>query len=583
MTGVKNQKWWGWGDEGVAFSIGNKPKFKPFVLDVMDVDLDAIPVKRPQFDELTVPASELSDDLRARLVEAAGEANVFLDDEVRVAHCYGKGVRDLVRLRQNILGRIPDVVVYPGTEDEVVAIVDAVIAADGVLIPYGGGSNIVAALEAVPGETRQVVSMDMGRLNKVLEIDEVSGLARIQAGTYGPDMEKQLNARGWTLGHFPDSFLWSTVGGWVATRSSGNQSDKYGDIADITRGMRVVLPSATATDRVPGQCTQVLHLNPLPSSSSGPSVREMIIGSEGRLGVITEVSMNVHRLAEHKEIQAYFFPDYASGLKAAEEICHSDASPVMVRVSDANETRFSMANSSGGKSTVSKYVNKAVEKVMVAKGWDLNEICLSFIGFEGSAVNVRFQKGLVAKIVRKWGGMGVGKGPGSMYDEKKFDIPYIRDFLLDRGIPADVSETTSTWANALTMHDETVQRAQEAFDATGHKGFIMCHISHSYRIGACQYFTFAVADNNHDTVLETYDAVKQAVQQSFMDHKGTVSHHHGVGEEHSPWMAQDISEAGVHVQKVLFEGVDPGHNLNPGKIIHDGLPGVSSNSQQPGA
>ena len=582
MTGVKNQKWWGWGDESVSYSIDNKPKFKPFVLEVMDVDLDAIPVRRPQFSDLDVPASQLSEDLRTKLVEAAGEANVFLDDEVRVAHCYGKGVRDLIRLRQNNLGRVPDVVVYPGTEDEVVAILDAVIAADGVLIPYGGGSNIVAALEAVPGETRQVVSLDMGRLNKVLEIDETSGLARIQAGTYGPDMEKQLNAKGWTLGHFPDSFLWSTVGGWVATRSSGNQSDKYGDIADITRGMRVVMPSATAADRVPGQCTQVLHLNPLPSSSSGPSVREMMIGSEGRLGVITEASMNVHRIAEHKEIQAFFFPDYASGLKAAEEICHSDASPVMVRVSDANETRFSMANSSSKKSTIGKYVNKTVEKIMLAKGWNLDQICLSFIGFEGSSANVTFQKGLVAKIVRKHGGMSVGKGPGSMYDEKKFDIPYIRDFLLDRGIPADVSETTSTWANAYQMYTETVKRAEEAFARSGHKGFIMCHISHSYRIGACQYFTFAVADSNPETVLDSYDEVKRAVQQSFVDHKGTVSHHHGVGEEHSPWMAQDISEAGVHVQRVLFDGVDPGHNLNPGKIVHDGEPGWSSNSTPKG-
>ncbi|MGA4506781.1 FAD-binding oxidoreductase [Propionibacteriaceae bacterium G1746] len=581
MTGVKNQKWWGWGDEGTAYSIDNKPKFKPFVRDVIGVDVDSVPVKKPRFEDLDVPACELGDALKQSLTDAVGAANLFVDDEVRVAHCYGKGVRDLLRLRQGILGRIPDVVVYPGTEDEVIAVADAVIAADGVLIPYGGGSNIVAALEAVPGETRQVVSVDMGRLNKVLEIDEVSGLARIQAGTYGPDMEKQLNARGWTLGHFPDSFIWSTVGGWVATRSSGNQSDKYGDIADVTRGMRVVMPSATAADRVPGQCTQVLHLNPLPSSSSGPSVREMLIGSEGRLGIITEVSMNVHRIAEAKEIQAYFFPNYDAGLEFAEAVCHSDASPVMLRVSDANETKFSMANASGGKSKISQYVNKAVQKIMVSKGWDLDQICMSFIGFEGSPANVRFQKGLVGQLVRKHGGMGVGKGPGSMYDEKKFDIPYIRDFLLDLGIPADVSETTSTWANAKTMHDETVKRAEEAFAKTGHKGFIMCHVSHSYHIGACQYFTFAIADSNPETVFESYDAVKQAVQQSFMDLKGTVSHHHGVGEEHSPWMAQDISEAGVHVQKVLFEGVDPGHNLNPGKIIHEGVPGVSSNSKQP--
>ena len=183
-------------------------------------------------------------------------------------------------------------------------IVDAVVAADGVLIPFGGGSNIVAALEAVPGEARQVVSMNLGRMNKVLEIDEVSGLAHIQAGVFGPDMEDQLQARGWTMGHHPDSFVWSTLGGWIATRSSGMQSDKYGDIADICRGLTMVMPG------------QVLQLRPLPSTSSGPSVREMVLGSEGRLGVITSAWVNVHRLPEVRELQAYFFENYEAGLKA---------------------------------------------------------------------------------------------------------------------------------------------------------------------------------------------------------------------------------------------------------------------------
>ena len=341
--------------------------------------------------------------------------------------------------------------------------------------------------------------------------------------------------------------------------------------------MRVVIPSATATERVPGQCTQVLELRPLPSTSSGPSVREMLLGSEGRLGIITEVWMHVHRLAEVREIQAYFFPDYDSGLKAAEEICHSDASPMMLRVSDASETKFTMANGSKSSSKISHWVNQAVEKIMLAKGMDLDKICLSFIGFEGSSAHVRFQKSLVNRIVRKWGALGVGKGPGALYDEKKYDIPYIRDFLLDRGIPADVSETTCPWSQVKDMHDRTVEAAEAAFARTGHKGFIMCHLSHSYHIGACQYFTFATSDGS-ETSLETYDEVKRAVQQSFVDLGGTVSHHHGVGEEHSPWMAQDISEAGVHIQRALFEGVDPGHNLNPGKIVHDGEPGISSNS-----
>lgn len=564
---VKQQKWWGWGAEGIEFSFADKPKFAPFVLKVLGVDVTKPAPRVRTFDSLDVPASQLSDSLRATLVGALGEENVVDDDEMRVVHAFGRGVRDLVRVRRGQLGRVPDVVVYPGSEEDVVAIVDAACAADAVVIPYGGGSNIVGALEALPDETRQVISINMGRMNKVLEINETAGLARIQAGVLGPDMEIQLNAKGWTMGHFPDSFMWSTLGGWIATRSSGMQSDKYGDIADCTRGLRMVMNG------------QVLVLRPLPSSSSGPSVREMVIGSEGRLGIITEAWMNVHRLPQVREIQAYFFPTYDAGLEAMTELAASDAAPSITRVMDANETQFSMAN--GKKSgRVSHLMNRAVQEVMTRKGWDLEKIALSFIGYEGTAMHVRYEKSLVGKIVSRHGGMGVGKGPGALYDQKKYDVPYIRDFLLDRGIPADVSETATPWSLMKQIHDNTVAAAHKAMDEAGVQGFIMCHLSHSYHSGACQYFTFAINDASEQN-METYDKVKQAIQQSFMDNGGTVSHHHGVGEEHSPWVDQDISPAGVFIQRKLFDGVDPGHNFNPGKIVHDGIPGISSNSVQP--
>ena len=565
---VKQQKWWGWGAEGIEFSFADKPKFAPFVMDVIGVDVTKPAPRVAALSTYDIPASQLTDGLRAALVEGIGEENVVDDDEYRVIHAFGRGVRDLVRVRRGEFGRLPDVVVYPGSEDDVVTIVAAATAADAVVIPYGGGSNIVGALEAVPTETRQVISINMGRMNKVLDIDEASGLARIEAGVLGPDMEIQLNAKGWTLGHFPDSFMWSTLGGWIATRSSGMQSDKYGDIADITRGLRMVMDG------------QVLVLRPLPSSSSGPSVREMVLGSEGRLGIITEATVNVHRLPPVREIQAYFFPTYDAGLEAMTELAASDAAPSITRIMDAAETAFSMAN--GKKSSrVSHLMNRAVQEVMTRKGWDLEKIALGFIGYEGTPVHVRYEKGLVGKIISRNGGMSVGKGPGALYDQKKYDIPYIRDFLLDRGIPADVSETATPWRLLKTMHDKTVAAAYKAMEEAGVQGFVMCHLSHSYLSGACQYFTFAINDSTEHN-MESYDRVKRAIQQSFMDNGGTVSHHHGVGEEHSPWLDQDISPAGVFIQRKLFEGVDPDQRFNPGKIIHEGLPGISSNSVQPG-
>ena len=564
---VKQQKWWGWGAEGIQFSFADKPKFAPFVIDVIGVDVTKPAPRVAELSSFDIPTTQLSADLRAALVDAIGEEYVVDDDEYRVIHAFGRGVRDLVRVRRGQFGRLPDAVVYPGDEDDVVGIVNAAVAHDAVVIPYGGGSNIVGALEAVPTETRQVLSIDMGRMNKVLEIDEASGLARIQAGVLGPDMEVQLNAKGWTMGHFPDSFVWSTLGGWIATRSTGMQSDKYGDIADITRGLRMVMDG------------QVLVLRPLPSSSSGPSVREMVLGSEGRLGIITEAWVNVHRLPPVREIQAYFFPTYDAGLQAMQWITESDAAPSITRVMDANETQFSMAN--GKKSSrVSHLMTRAIQEVMTRKGWDLNQIALGFVGYEGTAVHVRYEKSLVGKVVSRAGGMSVGKGPGVLYDQKKYDIPYIRDFLLDRGIPADVSETATPWALLKQIHDTTVAAASKAMEKAGVQGFIMCHLSHSYHSGACQYFTFAINDSSEHN-MESYDLVKRAIQQSFMDNGGTISHHHGVGEEHSPWLDQDISPAGVFIQRKLFDGVDPDRRFNPGKIIHEGLPGISSNSVQP--
>lgn len=562
MTGVKHMKWWGWGVEGVAFNADDKPALPGFVKEHVGIDIKAAAKSpAPKFDELDVPASRLTDELRSTLLGIVGDRYLLDDDMDRVVHTFGKSVRDLIRVRRGDLKRVPDAVVYPGTEAEVAQIVDACVEADAVIIPFGGGSNIVSALEPRAQEERQVISVDLGRMSSVLEIDAEAGLARIQAGALGPSIEEQLGRRGWTLGHFPDSFTHSTLGGWVATRSSGMQSDKYGDIADITRGLRMVMPG------------RILDLRPLPSTSTGPSVREMVIGSEGRLGIITEVWVQVHRVPEERVILAYFFPDYYSGLKAMHDIAKSDAAPSVTRVSDHYETAFTMATSKKSKG-LSKLVTKGLKAYLKRKGWDLNTMCLSFIGYEGSPEHVSRQKVLVKEIVTRHGGILVGKGPGALYDQKKFDTPYIRDFLLDRGATADVSETATPWSKMAQMYDAVIANAKEAMEAQGVRGYIMCHLSHSYHAGACQYFTFAIVDDTPE-VLKKYDAVKRTIQQTFIDNGGTLSHHHGVGKEHSPWMEQDISEAGTHIMGRLFEGVDPGQNLNPGTILHEGEPGKS--------
>jgi alkyldihydroxyacetonephosphate synthase len=548
-------KWWGWGDEEVAFTHEDKPGLAPFLERAIGIDVTRVTTMRAAFDELRVAEPFLPDELRAALEQAVGAAHLSIEPLDRVVHARGKSLRDLVRHRRGDVGRLPDVVVRPGTEDELASVVAAALEADAVLIPFGGGTNISGSLEAPDGETRAVISADLGRMNRVLDIDEASGLARVQAGVLGPHLEEQLNASGWTAGHFPDSFTHSTLGGWIATRSSGMQSDKYGDIADLTRAVRVVTPVG------------LLATRPVPSTSTGPSVREMVLGSEGRLGIISEATIHVHRLPERRSILGYLFPDWASALAAMRDLAASAAVPSVTRVADAHETAFSFATKKDS-SALDDLKSRALGAYLRRRrGFDLDAMCLSFIGYEGSARHVAAQRRLAGRIAARHGGLCIGAGPGALYDQKKFDTPYIRDYLLDRGAVADVSETSAPWSVLPALYDAVMAGARSAFDDLGVHGYIMCHLSHSYHSGACLYFTFAFRPSQAAEPLEQYDRVKSAIQQTFVDCGATLSHHHAVGTEHARWLEQDISAPGVALLRSLFEGIDPGGNLNPGKIV----------------
>ena len=548
-------KWWGWGEEGVAFAHDDKPDFGPFIEKHLGIDVGKTSARPLAFDDLDVPEPQLSDDLRAALERAVGDGYVSDDARDRVVHARGKSLRDLVRQRRGDLGRVPDVVVRPGDETAVVEILSAALEADAVVIPFGGGTSISGSLEAPREESRTVISVDLGRMDRLLEIDETSRLARVQAGVYGPRLEEQLNAKGWTFGHYPDSFTHSTLGGWIATRSSGMQSDRYGDIADSTRGLRVVTPAG------------LLAIRPVPSTSTGPSVREMVLGSEGRLGIICEATIHVRRLPKERTILGYLFPTWAASVAAMRDIAASEAAPSVTRVADAEETAFSFATKKAS-SLLDKVQSKALKLFLTRrKGFDLEQMCLGFIGYEGSERFVGAQRKAVGRIVSHHGGICIGSSPGELYDQKKFDTPYIRDYLLDRGVLADVSETAAPWGALQDLHAKVTAAARDAFDDLGVRGYVMCHLSHSYHAGACLYFTFAITPSGRREGLEEYGVVKSAIQQAFVDNGATLSHHHAVGTEHAEWLEQDISAPGVGMIKALFDGTDPGANLNPGKIV----------------
>jgi alkyldihydroxyacetonephosphate synthase len=547
-------KWWGWGDEGVSFTHEDKPALAPFLRRALDLDVTRVVDQPATFEDLRVPEPSLSPELATALEQAVTADNVSTDPLDRVTHARGKSLRDLVRHRRGDLGRLPDVVVRPADEEQVAAVMRAALEADAVLIPFGGGTSISGSLEAPEQEQRTVISLELSRLSRVLAVDAASGLARVEVGAFGPDLERQLNAQGWTLGHFPDSFTHSTLGGWIATRSSGMQSDRYGDIADVTRAVRVVTPAGLLVTR------------PVPHASTGPSVREMVLGSEGRLGVITEATVHVRRVPERRVILGYLFPTWSDGLATMQDIAASEARPSVTRVSDAYETAFSFATRKEP-TILDRVKSRALTTYLKRRrGFDLDAMCLSFIGYEGTERHVAGQRKGVSRIVGRHGGLCIGASPGELYDQKKFDTPYIRDFLLDRGALADVSETSAPWSRLRTLYDNVMSSAHGAFDELGVHGYIMCHLSHSYHAGACLYFTFGFKPSAQDDGLAQYDRVKFAIQQAFIDSGGTLSHHHGVGTEHAHWLEQDISAPGVAMLQALFNGMDPGANLNPGKI-----------------
>jgi alkyldihydroxyacetonephosphate synthase len=548
-------KWWGWGDEGVEFTHEDKPELGPFIAQAIGVDVRRKIATPVRVDELDIRAPALPQGLRQALEQAAGARFVSVDPLDRLVHGRGKSLRDLIRQRRGELPRIPDTVVRPGTEDEVTAILQAALDDDAVVIPFGGGSSISGSLEAPADETRPVISMDLERLDKVLEIDGASRLARVQAGVFGPRLEDQLAARGYTFGHFPDSFTHSTLGGWIATRSSGMQSDRYGDISDMVKGLRVITPSGTLVTR------------PVPAMSTGPSVREMVLGSEGRLGIITEATVHVRRIPERRIILGYLFPTFAEGLAAMQELAASEHPVSLTRVSDANETQFSFAMRVRP-TLLDKMQSSALQLFLSRRrGYDLDQMCLAFIGYEGGRRHVAAERRAVGRLLKRHGGLCIGAGPGALYDQKKFDIPYIRDFLLDRGAPGDVSETATTWSGLLPLYHAVVGAANRAFATLNVQGYVMCHLSHSYHAGACLYFTFAFKVTPGGDMLAEYAVVKSAIQQAFVDNGGTLSHHHAVGTEHAQWLEEDISAPGVAMLTALFDGTDPGRHLNPGKIV----------------
>lgn len=551
---TEQMKWWGWGGENLEFNIADKPELWSFIKKVVGIEGEPTFTLPLKFEDIDLPPQNLNENFITKIKSFIDSERFKLDKKERLIHSYGKSFRDLWRIRNGIVNASPDCVIYPLSEDEIVKIIDSSKEYNVVIIPFGAGSNIAGCLEANVGTGRMVVSLDMKLMDRVISVDYQSNTARIQAGALGPNMEKQLNELGVTLGHFPDSFEYSTLGGWIATRSAGMQSDKYGKIEDMVLSLKMVTPQGTIVTRT------------VPKSSNGIDVNHLCIGSEGTLGVITEATMRVHKLPEYRVPYGYLFPDFESGVKAIYECVEKYCSPVVTRLNDPAKTALSFAyksKSSSFKTLLGKIVKWYLKKF---KKFDLNNVCLLLTVFEGDKKTFNNMKKQVNKIYKKHGAFNLGTDPGKAFEKGKYDFPYLRDFVMDRNIMADVSETSTVWSNLLPLYYATMESVEKAIKQTVKKGFLGCHISHTYHTGASLYFTFG-CQQVLGYGLEQYLLIKKAAEDAFIKGGATLSHHHAVGFEHMPWIKDDISETGIKAIRSLKAGLDPKNIMNPNKII----------------
>ena len=547
----RHMKWWGWGNVDAGFHSSAHPGFWPYAKTQLGIEEETPPTPPVSLEDVQLPDATIHNRFVAELKSGLRSDQLCDTREERAIHAYGKGLRDLFRMRRGHAEGAPDLVVYPENEDDVLAVLRTAAQHDVIVIPFGGGSNISGCLERMETH-RMAVSLDMRRMRRVLAVDAESFTVRAEAGIFGPDLEQQLSEQGMTLGHFPDSFMHSTLGGWIATRSAGMQSDKYGKIEDMVIALRMVTPEG------------VLATRTVPKSSNGIDVNHLCIGSEGTLGVITEATMRVHPRPEVRIVPAYLFREFDGGIEAMHECTRMECMPSMVRLNDPDKTGLSIAFKPEA-SQLSQAVSKVFKSYLRAKGFDLPRACLMLAAFEGRKADVSRQLRQVGAVYRKFGGVSLGTGSGKSFEATKYDFPHIRDFLLERDVTTDVSETSTVWGNLVPLYKATMSAIRSSVSESGMPSWAGCHVSHTYRSGASLYFTFGFKQQR-GREMEQYLKVKRETQQSFIDHGATLSHHHAVGTEHLPWLEADISPVGVKAVAAIKQGLDPGNIMNPGRL-----------------
>ncbi len=483
-------------------------------------------------EDVRLPDPALDAGLLAGLREIVGDDHVHTDHETRVRHTRGKSTTDLLRMRTGDGSDAPDVVVRPADHDEVVALVGWCSEHRVALVPFGGGTSVVGGLTARRDGFAGVLSLDLRRLDRLVSVDAESGTAVLEAGLLGPEAERLLAEEGLTLGHFPQSYLYASIGGFAATRSSGQASSGYGRFDALVLGVTVATPVGT------------LSVGSAPASAAGPDLRELVLGSEGAFGVITSVTVRVRPVPAVKVYDGWRFATFAAGTAALRDLARSGAAPTVLRLSDENETAINLAKP---------------DEV----GADAGGGCLMIVGFEGDRATVDLRRATATVRLMDRDGTRIGEEAGQAWAAGRYHGPYLRDSMLDVGVLVETLETATFWSNLPTLYAAVSTALTSAL--ADDSPLVLCHVSHVYETGASLYFT--VAAKQRGDGLDQWARAKTAASDAIIAAGATITHHHAVGRDHKPWLAEEIGPVGVEMLRAVKAALDPQGVLNPGVLV----------------
>ena len=524
-------KWNAWGDPHQAKPLSES--IRSLLTQALGVT-DAPAAELPE-GQVKLRPSALTNGDREALAAIVGSDYCRVGERDRLLHAGGKSTLDLLRRKDSDAQEAPDAVLLPGTDEEVVAILRHCSRHGIAVVPFGGGTSVVGGLDPLRGEFSAVVSLDLRRFDRLFAFDAVSGEAEFGAGVTGPRAEQLLAEHGFSLGHFPQSFEFASLGGFAATRSSGQDSAGYGRFDDMIRGLHVITPVG------------VLDLGRAPQSAAGPDLRQLLIGSEGVFGIITRVRVRVHPAPEVTRYEAWSFADFATGTAALRAVTQTGTGPTVIRLSDEAETGINLATT------------ESIGETQITGG------CLAITVFEGTAAHAESRHAETRELMAASGGTSLGEGPARAWEHGRFGAPYLRDSLLAAGALCETLETATDWSNIPALKAAVTDALTAALAESGTAALVLCHISHVYATGASLYFT-VVAGQRGDPI-EQWRAAKAAACDAIVATGATITHHHAVGADHRPWMRDEVGELGVRVLRAVKSTLDPAGILNPGKLI----------------